>query len=136
MAQPFIALGLKGADFLVDKHFEKVPDAVLHPETYHPANLTSKQRRQRTREKRRRTSRLETKIRTQALLQTTTIRTHPPSKIVERALWISYQRTYKSIPNVEHHEACSAHHHNLKQTSPHNGKCTIGPQSIVASHRI
>jgi hypothetical protein len=54
MAQPFIALGLKGANFLVDKHFDKVPDAALHPETYHPANLTSKQRRQRTREKRRR----------------------------------------------------------------------------------
>jgi hypothetical protein len=29
-----------------------VPDKILHPETYHPANLTSKQRRQRTREKR------------------------------------------------------------------------------------
>lgn len=52
MAQPFIALGLKGANFLIDKHFDKVPDAVLHPETYHPANLASKQRRQRTREKR------------------------------------------------------------------------------------
>jgi len=52
MAQPFIALGLKGANFLVDKHFHKVPDAALHPETYHPANLTSKQRRKQTAEKR------------------------------------------------------------------------------------
>jgi hypothetical protein len=54
MAQPFISLGLKATNFLVDKHFDKVPDAALHPETYHPANLTSKQRRQRTAEKRRR----------------------------------------------------------------------------------
>jgi hypothetical protein len=52
MAQPFIALGLKGANTLIEKHFDKVPDKALHPETYHPANLTSKQRRQRTREKR------------------------------------------------------------------------------------
>jgi hypothetical protein len=52
MAQPFIVLGLKGANKLIDKHFDKVPDAALHPETYHPANLTSAQRRQRTREKR------------------------------------------------------------------------------------
>lgn len=52
MAQPFIVLGLKGANALIDKHFDKVPDAALHPETYHPANLTSSQRRQLTREKR------------------------------------------------------------------------------------
>ena len=54
MAQPFISLGLKATNFLVEKHFDKVPDAALHPETYHPANLTSKQRRERTAEKRRR----------------------------------------------------------------------------------
>jgi hypothetical protein len=52
MAQPFIVLGLKGANKLIDKHYDKVPDKILHPETYHPANLISKQRRQRTREKR------------------------------------------------------------------------------------
>jgi hypothetical protein len=52
MAQPFIVLGLKGANKLIDKHFDKVPDAALHPETYHPANLTSKDHRKRTRQKR------------------------------------------------------------------------------------
>jgi len=52
MAQPFVVLGIKGANALIDKHWHKVPDKVLHPETYHPANLTSKNRRQRTRETR------------------------------------------------------------------------------------
>jgi hypothetical protein len=50
MAQPFISLGLKATNFLIDKHFDKVPDAALHPETYHPKNLTSKQHRRKTRE--------------------------------------------------------------------------------------
>ncbi|PBP25686.1 hypothetical protein BUE80_DR003422 [Diplocarpon rosae] len=37
--EPFIALGLSGADKLIDKHFHKLPDKALKAETYDPRNL-------------------------------------------------------------------------------------------------
>jgi hypothetical protein len=39
MAAPFIALGLKGADAMIDKHFHKIPDKYVHADTYSPKNL-------------------------------------------------------------------------------------------------
>jgi hypothetical protein len=39
MAAPFISLGLKGADALIDKHFHKIPDKYVHADTYSPKNL-------------------------------------------------------------------------------------------------
>lgn len=35
----FIELGIEASDKLIDKHFDKVPDAALHAHTYHPKNL-------------------------------------------------------------------------------------------------
>ncbi|CAG8951385.1 hypothetical protein HYFRA_00007297 [Hymenoscyphus fraxineus] len=37
--EPFIALGLKASDTLIDKHFHKIPDKYMRPQTYHPSNL-------------------------------------------------------------------------------------------------
>jgi hypothetical protein len=51
MAQPFMVLGLKGPNTVIDKYFDNVPDKLLHPATYHSANLTSSRLRRRTREK-------------------------------------------------------------------------------------
>ncbi|EPE24264.1 hypothetical protein GLAREA_08115 [Glarea lozoyensis ATCC 20868] len=39
MAAPFIGLGLKAADAVIDKHFHKIPDKYVHVDTYTPKNL-------------------------------------------------------------------------------------------------
>ncbi|KAH8651838.1 hypothetical protein BGZ60DRAFT_436419 [Tricladium varicosporioides] len=40
--EPFIGLGLKAADTVIDKHFHKIPDKYVHPATYKPQNLIPK----------------------------------------------------------------------------------------------
>lgn len=52
MAEDFIELGIEGIDKLVDKHFHKVPDKVVHPHTYrlHHSRFGSKRDRERGRE--------------------------------------------------------------------------------------
>ncbi|KAJ8058948.1 hypothetical protein OCU04_011933 [Sclerotinia nivalis] len=35
----FIELGIEATDRCIDKHFDKLPDKALHPETYHPRNI-------------------------------------------------------------------------------------------------
>ncbi|KAG9235565.1 hypothetical protein BJ875DRAFT_458798 [Amylocarpus encephaloides] len=51
MAAPIIALGLKGADAVIDKHFHRIPDKYMHPNTYIPNNipnpLSKKQKKRR-----------------------------------------------------------------------------------------
>ncbi|KAG4444474.1 hypothetical protein IFR05_000065 [Cadophora sp. M221] len=37
--EEFIELGLEGADKMIDKHFHKMPDKALDPETYKPKNI-------------------------------------------------------------------------------------------------
>src|SRR4051812_39878987 len=49
MAAPFIALGLKGADAMIDKHFHKIPDKYMHPNTYTPKNLPNPLKKKKTR---------------------------------------------------------------------------------------
>lgn len=44
MAAPFIALGLKGADKMIDKHFDKVPHKYLSTDTYTPKAFSKKKR--------------------------------------------------------------------------------------------
>lgn len=43
--EPFIALGLKGADKVIDKHFHKVPHKYLYADTYKPKALKKRQQR-------------------------------------------------------------------------------------------
>ncbi|KAH6672058.1 hypothetical protein B0J14DRAFT_595038 [Halenospora varia] len=40
--EPFIGLGLKAADTVIDKHFHKIPDKYVHPATYKPHSLIPK----------------------------------------------------------------------------------------------
>ncbi|KAF4633718.1 hypothetical protein G7Y89_g4396 [Cudoniella acicularis] len=54
--EPFIGLGLKAADTVIEKHFHKVPDKLLHPATYHPKNLNPKKLRKSNREQQNNTS--------------------------------------------------------------------------------
>lgn len=45
-AGPWISLGLKGANKIIDKHFDKVPHKYLYTDTYKPKALSKKKKRQ------------------------------------------------------------------------------------------